>query len=39
MGFKEQFRYDEVKEQIERLINDKESRAGDLEYKKEEVVS
>jgi len=35
-GFKEQFRYDKVKEQIERLINEKESRAGDLEYKVEE---
>jgi oligoribonuclease NrnB/cAMP/cGMP phosphodiesterase (DHH superfamily) len=35
-GFKEQFRYDKVKEQIERLINEKEARAGDLEYKKEE---
>jgi hypothetical protein len=36
MGFKEQFRYDKVKQQIEQIINDKESRAGDLEYKKEE---
>ncbi len=35
MGFKEQFRYDKVKQQIEMLINDKESRAGKLEYKKE----
>ena len=35
-GFKEQFRYDKVKEQIERLINEKESRAGDLIYKVEE---
>jgi oligoribonuclease NrnB/cAMP/cGMP phosphodiesterase (DHH superfamily) len=35
-GFKEQFRYDKVKEQIERLINEKESRAGDLDYKKED---
>jgi uncharacterized protein len=34
-GFKEQFRYDKVKEQIESLINKKESVAGDLEYKKE----
>ncbi len=33
-GFKEQFRYDKVKAQIERLISEKESRAGDLEYKK-----
>jgi oligoribonuclease NrnB/cAMP/cGMP phosphodiesterase (DHH superfamily) len=38
MGFKEQFRYDKVKQQIERLINDKESRAGELDYKKEELV-
>ncbi len=36
-GFKEQYRYDKVKEQIERLINEKESRAGNLEYKEEEV--
>jgi len=36
MGFKEQYRYDKVKQQIESLINDKESRAGELEYKKEE---
>ncbi len=36
MGFKEQYRYDKVKQQIEFLISDKESRAGDLEYKKEE---
>jgi hypothetical protein len=35
-GFKEQYRYDKVKQQIERLINDKESRAGSLEYKKED---
>ncbi|RLA77374.1 MAG: phosphoesterase [Epsilonproteobacteria bacterium] len=35
MGFKEQFRYDKVKQQIEMLISDKESRAGKLEYKKE----
>jgi len=35
-GFKEQYRYDKVKQQIERLINDKEAVAGDLEYKKEE---
>jgi len=35
MGFKEQFRYDKVKQQIEALINDKESRAGVLEYKQE----
>ena len=36
MGFKEQFRYDKVKQQIESIINDKESRAGDLPYKKED---
>ena len=36
MGFKEQYRYDKVKQQIEQIINDKESRAGELEYKKEE---
>jgi len=36
MGFKEQYRYDKVKQQIEQIINDKESRAGDLPYKKEE---
>ncbi len=35
MGFKEQYRYDKVKHQIEALISDKESRAGDLEYKQE----
>ncbi len=35
MGFKEQFRYDKVKQQIEALINDKESVAGKLEWKKE----
>lgn len=32
-GFKEQFRYDKVKEQIENLIHAKESVAGNLEYK------
>jgi len=37
MGFKEQYRYDKVKHQIEALISDKESRAGILEYKKEEI--
>ena len=37
MGFKEQFRYDRVKQQIEMLISDKESRAGKLEYKKEDL--
>ncbi len=36
MGFKEQYRYDKVKQQIEQIINDKESRAGELEYKKED---
>ncbi|WP_294966276.1 phosphoesterase [Sulfurimonas sp.] len=36
MGFKEQYRYDRVKKQIEQLINDKESFAGDLEYKRED---
>jgi oligoribonuclease NrnB/cAMP/cGMP phosphodiesterase (DHH superfamily) len=35
-GFKEQYRYDKVKEQIEHMIADRESKAGDLEYKKEE---
>lgn len=36
IGFKEQYRYDKVKEQIQKIINDKEARAGDLEYKKED---
>lgn len=36
MGFKEQFRYDKVKQQIEKVINDKEAVAGDLAYKKED---
>lgn len=36
IGFKEQYRYDKVKKQIEKIINDKEAVAGDLEYKKEE---
>lgn len=35
IGFKEQYRYDKVKQQIEKVINDKEAVAGDLEYKKE----
>ena len=35
IGFKEQYRYDKVKEQILKLIADKEAVAGDLEYKKE----
>jgi len=34
-GFKEQFRYDKVKEQIENLIHARESVAGKLEYKEE----
>ncbi|MBW6488607.1 phosphoesterase [Sulfurimonas sp.] len=34
-GFKEQYRYDLVKKQIEKIINEKESVAGDLDYKKE----
>ena len=34
-GFKEQYRYDKVKLQIEKLINDKESVAGILDYKSE----
>ena len=37
MGFKEQFRYDKVKQQIEMIISDKESRAGKLEYKQEDL--
>lgn len=37
MGFKEQYRYDKVKMQIENLINDKESIAGKLAWKKEEL--
>jgi len=36
IGFKEQYRYDKVKHQIEAIISDKESRAGALEYKKED---
>ena len=32
-NFKEQYRYDKVKQQIEALINNKESVAGNLEYK------
>ena len=35
VGFKEQYRYDKVKQQIEKIINEKESVAGELEYKKE----
>jgi len=37
IGFKEQYRYDRVKKQIEKIINDKEAVAGDLEYKKEDL--
>jgi len=35
-GFKEQYRYDKVKKQIQSIIDEKESRAGDLDYKKED---
>ena len=35
IGFKEQYRYDKVKQQIEQIIYDKESRASVLEHKKE----
>ena len=35
IGFKEQYRYDKVKQQIEKIINDKEAVAGDLDYKEE----
>jgi len=35
VGFKEQYRYDKVKAQIEKIINEKEAVAGELEYKKE----
>jgi hypothetical protein len=35
IGFKEQFVYDKVKQQIEKIINDKEAVAGELSYKKE----
>jgi oligoribonuclease NrnB/cAMP/cGMP phosphodiesterase (DHH superfamily) len=34
-GFKEQYRYDKVKQQIEAIINQKESVAGKLDYKEE----
>ena len=34
-GFKEQYRYDKVKQQIEALINKRESIAGNLQYKEE----
>lgn len=33
LGFKEQFRYDLVKQQIEKIINEKEAVAGELNYK------
>ena len=36
IGFKEQYRYDKVKPQIQRIIDEKESVAGKLGYKKEE---
>ena len=35
VGFKEQYRYDKVKQQIEKIMNEKEAIAGELEYKKE----
>ena len=35
IGFKEQFVYEKVKPQIEKIINDKEAVAGDLPYKEE----
>ena len=35
-GFKEAYRYDKVKQQIESIIHHKESVAGKLEYKKED---
>ena len=35
IGFKEQYRYDKVKPQIQKIIDDKEAVAGKLEYKKE----
>ncbi len=37
-GFKEQYRYDKVKQQIEYIISDKESVHGKLEWKKEDLV-
>ncbi|SFV75455.1 3'-to-5' oligoribonuclease B, Bacillus type [hydrothermal vent metagenome] len=36
-GFKEQYRYDKVKEQIEQIIYEKESVAGKLDYKEETI--
>jgi len=36
IGFKEQYRYDKVKIQIQAIIDEKESRAGDLPYKEED---
>ena len=38
IGFKEQYRYDKVKDQIQKIIDEKESRAGDLQYKTEDKV-
>jgi len=37
MGFKEQYSYEKVKQQIEYLISDKESVHGELEWKKEDI--
>jgi len=34
-GFKEQYRYSNIKLQIEKIINEKEAVAGDLDYKQE----
>ena len=34
-GFKEQYKFDKVKLQIEKIINEKEAVAGDLDYKQE----
>ena len=36
IGFKEQYRYDKVKPQIQKIIDEKEAVAGKLEYKKED---
>jgi oligoribonuclease NrnB/cAMP/cGMP phosphodiesterase (DHH superfamily) len=35
MGFKEQYRYDKVKQQVEEIIYEKESRATVLNHKQE----
>ena len=35
IGFKEQYRYDKVKQQIEKIINEKESVAGNIPYKED----